>query len=42
MMVASITFRPLETYTLLALIYFALLFSLSSLAKWARSRLAVY
>ncbi|GGE13782.1 amino acid ABC transporter membrane protein 1, PAAT family [Gemmobacter megaterium] len=42
MMVASITFRPLETYTLLALIYFALLFSLSALAKWGESRLQAY
>lgn len=39
MQVASITYRPLETYTVLALIYFALLFVLSSLAKLAEDRL---
>ncbi len=39
MQIASITYRPLETYTLLALIYFLLLYSLSSLAKLAEDRL---
>jgi polar amino acid transport system permease protein len=39
MQVASITYRPLETYTLLALIYFVLLYILSSLAKVADDRL---
>lgn len=39
MQVASITYRPLETYTLLALIYFLLLYLLSSLAKLAEDRL---
>lgn len=41
MIIASETYRPLETYTLLALIYFLLLFSLSSLAKLGETRLAV-
>lgn len=40
MMVASETYRPLETYTLLALIYFLLLFGLSSLARLGEARLA--
>ena len=39
MQIASITYRPLETYTLLALIYFLLLYLLSSLAKLAEDRL---
>ena len=39
MQIASITYRPLETYTLLALIYFLLLYFLSSLAKIAEDRL---
>ena len=39
MQIASITYRPLETYTLLALIYFLLLYLLSSLAKFAEDRL---
>lgn len=39
MQVASITYRPLETYTLLALIYFLLLYMLSSLAKVVDDRL---
>ena len=39
MQVASETYRPLETYTILALIYFLLLFLLSSAAKWAEDRL---
>ncbi len=41
MQVASITYRPLETYTILALIYFLLLFMLSSIAKWAEDLLEV-
>lgn len=41
MVVASITFRPLETYTLLALIYFVLLYALSSLSRRAEDRLKV-
>ena len=39
MQIASITYRPLETYTLLALIYFLLLYLFSSLAKFAEDRL---
>lgn len=39
MVVASMTYRPLETYTLLAIIYFLLLYSLSSLAAFAENRL---
>ena len=39
MQIASITYRPLETYTLLALIYFTLLYLLSSLAKITEDRL---
>ncbi|WBU52867.1 amino acid ABC transporter permease [Paracoccus sp. SCSIO 75233] len=39
MQIASITYRPLETYTLLAAIYFALLYLLSSLARMAEDRL---
>lgn len=41
MQVASMTYRPLEVYTIVALIYFLLLFVLSSLAKSLENRLRI-
>lgn len=41
MQVASMTYRPLEVYTVVAMIYFILLFTLSSLAKLLEDRLRV-
>ena len=38
--VNSITFRPMETYTTIAVMYFVLLFTASSLARVAERRLA--
>ncbi|MFK0333960.1 amino acid ABC transporter permease [Rhizobium sp. NPDC090275] len=41
MQVASITYRPLEVYTVVAAIYFLLLFGLSSLAKSFENRVRI-
>lgn len=41
MQVASLTYRPLEVYTIVALIYFCLLFFFSSLAKSVEDRLKI-
>ncbi|MBV8457005.1 MAG: hypothetical protein JO122_10370 [Acetobacteraceae bacterium] len=38
--VAETTYRPLEVYTVVALIYFALLFPPTMLAQWYERRLA--
>ena len=36
----SITFRPMEVYTVIAVMYFLLLFTASSLARIAEQRLS--
>jgi polar amino acid transport system permease protein len=38
--VNSITFRPMETYTTIAAMYFIVLFTASSLARFAERRLS--
>jgi polar amino acid transport system permease protein len=40
MLITADTYRPLETYTIVALIYFALLFPATRLVQFYEARLA--